>query len=580
MIFHMALNDIVDKAKTNEPAAEQAEAILPAKKKKKRRWPVIVIVAVAVLALILILPRVLGLKRQTMTTGAFATQTVAKGDITVTLSGSVTLQPADSYTITSLISGDILTAPFEEGDTVQKDAVLYTVDSSDVQGSYEQSVNAVGQAQSAYNSALKQLDDLNLKAGGTGIVAKLNVKVGDTVTAGQTIGTVRDSSVMTLKALYQREYAKSLSVGQHATVYSINDNEHYDGVITNIGIVDVIPYDNVIAREVTIEVKNPGTFKASQTANAVIGGISSLESGTLDYKYEGNLVAPAAGKVEKIVAPEGTRVTSNQVVVILQSDTVDQQVAKARDALADARSSLNTQQHRVGGYTITSPISGTIVQKGSKAGDTMKSGTALCTVFDLSYLQLVLNVDELDIKKVQPGQSVTIKADAAPGETFTGVVTKVNINGTTQNGVTSYPVTLKIENTSGLLPGMNVDATLVVEELKDVITVPVSAVVRNNFVYVQSSEAGKQPSQPGVPAGFTAVEVTLGASNDDSIVVTGGLKEGDVIAVMDNTPSSYDMNPFMAENRVERAENGPPPQQSSGGSSSSQKTQNTAGEES
>jgi HlyD family secretion protein len=580
LIFHMALNDIVDKAKTNEPAAEQAEAILPAKKKKKRRWPVIVIVAVAVLALILILPRVLGLKRQTMTTGAFATQTVAKGDITVTLSGSGTLQPADSYTITSLISGDILTAPFEEGDTVQKDAVLYTVDSSDVQGSYEQSVNAVGQAQSAYNSALKQLDDLNLKAGGTGIVAKLNVKAGDTVTAGQTIGTVRDSSVLTLKVLYQREYAKSLSVGQQAFVYSINDVEHYDGVITNISAVDVIPYDNVIAREVTIEVKNPGALKASLPANAVIGGISSLEKSQLEYKYEGNLIAPAAGKVEKIVAPEGTRVTSNQVVVILQSDTVDQQVAKARDALADARSSLNTQQNRVGDYTITSPISGTIVQKDIKAGDTMKSGTALCTVFDLSYLQLVLNVDELDIKKVQPGQSVTIKADAAPGETFTGVVTKVNINGTTQNGVTSYPVTIKIENTSGLLPGMNVDATLVVEELKDVITVPVSAVVRNNFVYVQSSEAGKQPSQPGVPAGFTAVEVTLGASNDDSIVVTGGLKEGDVIAVMDNTPSSYDMNPFMAENRVERAENGPPPQQSSGGSSSSQKAQNTAGEES
>ena len=66
------------------------------------------------------------------------TAQVERRDITVSLSGSGTLQAADSYTITSLVEGEILAADFEEGDVVEKDAVLYEVDSSDLNSSIEQ----------------------------------------------------------------------------------------------------------------------------------------------------------------------------------------------------------------------------------------------------------------------------------------------------------------------------------------------------------------------------------------------------------------------------------------------------------
>ena len=75
-------------------------------------------------------------------------------------------------------------------------------------------------------------------------------------------------------------------------------------------------------------------------------------------------------------------------------------------------------------------------------------------------------------------------------------------------------------------------------------------------------------AEPGIPAGFTMTEVTLGASNDTDIVITGGLKEGDVIALLDNTPASYDYNPFaQPQNRAEdpgSAPQGQPPQPASG----------------
>ena len=99
-----------------------------------------------------------------------------------------------------------------------------------------------------------------------------------------------------------------------------------------------------------------------------------------------------------------------------------------------------------------------MIEKNFKAGDKvegMNSGS-LAVVYDMSYLKLEMAVDELDISKVEAGQSVTITADAVEGQTFTGVVDNVSINGTTAGGATSYPVTILIKDYGDLKPGMNV----------------------------------------------------------------------------------------------------------------------------
>ena len=70
------------------------------------------------------------------------------------------------------------------------------------------------------------------------------------------------------------------------------------------------------------------------------------------------------------------------------------------------------------------------------------------------------------------------------------MVTKVSVAGTTSNGVTTYPVTVQIDNPpEDLLPGMNVDAVIVVDEATDVIAVPISAVQRGDIVYVKDDTA-------------------------------------------------------------------------------------------
>ena len=134
-----------------------------------------------------------------------------------------------------------------------------------------------------------------------------------------------------------------------------------------------------------------------------------------------------------------------------------------------------------------------------------------------------------------------ITADAVEGKTYTGVVTKININGTSNNGVTSYPVTVRIDEYEGLLPGMNVDASIQVETRENVLSAPVGAVARGNRVLVKKPEAAQpekgrkekdmEPSEDGAPAGYEYRQVELGLSDKTYIEIVSGVEEGEILAI-------------------------------------------------
>ena len=177
-----------------------------------------------------------------------------------------------------------------------------------------------------------------------------------------------------------------------------------------------------------------------------------------------------------------------------------------------------------------------MIQKNVKAGDTVGTDTAssetLCTIYDLSYLEMTLNVDELEILSIKEGQTVTITADAISDRTFTGVVTSVSAAGTTTGGTTTYPVTIRIDDTGDLLPGMNATAEIEVSSAENALTIPNGAVVRGNYVLVtkDSPSAVNAVQDMTAPDGYVYVKITTGTSDNDSIEVTGGLQEGDTIA--------------------------------------------------
>lgn len=508
-------------------------AVQPAAPRKKRRWPkrlviVAVLLALAGLGLHWFLGRNPG---KTAPNGTYIEAPVERRDVVSRLSYSGTLEPADSYTVTSLVSGEILSADFEEGDIVGKDDVLYTIDNSDAASGVERAQNSLSQAQRSYSQVQRSLGDLNITSPANGQLAELFVEPGDDVNAGQTVAVVRDSASMTVKLPFPADEAASFQVGQPAQVTADGSFETLNGTVTAVAASDSVLSGNRIVRIVTIEVQNPGAVTSSTLATAVVGGSACAESSAFSYKAEKNVTASVSGTVAALPVAEGAAVSSGQLLVSLQSDSLNDQLASAGDQIRDAQISLENQRNSLDNYIIQSPIEGTVIDKTYKQGDKIsEGGKQLCTIFDLRYLSFTMYVDELDIKQVEVGQKVQITADAVEGQTFEGQITKVSINGTTSNGATSYPVTVRIDEAGDLLPGMNVDASVVIAEAKDVLTVPVEAVSRGNQVLVKTSDAPGAESDGVLPAGYVYQEVSLGLSDDDYIEIVSGLSEGDQVA--------------------------------------------------
>ena len=197
---------------------------------------------------------------------------------------------------------------------------------------------------------------------------------------------------------------------------------------------------------------NSGGLTASQAATASVNGVSALGSARLSYQNGQTLTAPADGTVAALCVQEGSSVGAGSAIVQLTSDNLTRQAEQAADSLRSAELSMADAENTLDDYTITAPISGTVIMKGVQAGETIGADTStsevLCIIHDLSYLEMEIAVDELDILSIQKGQQATIVADALEDETFTGVVTNVSSNGTTTSGTTTYPVTIRIDTAS------------------------------------------------------------------------------------------------------------------------------------
>ena len=458
-------------------------------------------------------------------------------DVTNTLSGTGTLNPANTYTVKSLVEGKVLTGTIEEGDIVEESNVLYTIDSSDASTNFEKAEIAMQQAQRSYD---KVVDRQYVRAEVAGVVSSLKVTKGDEVTSGQEVAVIRDSSRMLLTLEFPAADAANFSVGQSAAVTLDGTFEQLDGTVTSVSGTDALSAGNLLTRTVTITVKNAGGLTTAQAATASINGVSSIGSATFAYQAERTLTAQAAGTVTSINVQEGSEVAKDDIILGLSGDDLTESIQSASESLRSAEISMQNLQDAMNNYTITAPISGTIIEKDAKVGDAVKAGDTLCIVYDLSYLEMRINVDELQISSISVGQKVQITADAVPDKTYVGTVTRVSMKGTSNGGTTTYPVTIRINDTDGLRPGMNANAEIVVAEANNALVVPNAAVVRGSYVLVtkDSPSAANADTAMAAPEGFVYVPVKTGVSDDDYTQIVSGIQEGDTIGYDPSSVSS------------------------------------------
>ena len=609
------------------------EKVAAEKKRKKRKGKS----GRTVIVLIVVLAALLGgyflYKKKTSSQKrqgdqSVSTATVKRTDISSELTASSSLSPKDTYEVTSLVEGEVIEANFEEGDVVEKGQILYRIDASSMDSdlssaetSLQRAKESAQTAQSDYAEETARIAGNTYRSTASGYIKTLYIKEGDKVNSGMKIADLYDDSAMKITVPFLSGEAAEINVGDEAAVILEDTGEQISGTVTVVSSMEETLSGGRLVKNVTVEVSNPGGLTTDTAASVKVDGFVCSAEGTFAAKTETTLSVEISGnkslEIENLLIHEGSYVEKNSELFQVTAKTAEEYLKEFKDAvesaddnLENAENKLSNTQDNVDDYTITAPISGTVITKNAKVGDKISKNssgtTTMAVIYDLSTMTLEMSVDELDVSSIKVGQSVEITADAVEGETFTGTVTNVSLQSSYSNGVTNYPVTVTLDDTGSLLPGMNVDAKIILDSSEDALVIPASALMRGNRVYVKKSpdstenadtqrndssdnagDADSERKNPGdgtqnadsadrqpdagaeasgsskgsgtdnssskstgsgksgssnVPDGFEAVQVTTGIINDDYVEILSGLSEGDEVYISSDSGSSTQTN--------------------------------------
>jgi HlyD family secretion protein len=254
------------------------------------------------------------------------------------------------------------------------------------------------------------------------------------------------------------------------------------------------------------------------------------------HTYERNLEMSKQGVVsqqslddaqQKYLAAANTRDKAvSQITVDLSK------LRQAQAQVAQNHASLKQLEEQLSYTTVTSPMDGTILSRDVEIGDAVSSilvlgstATLVMTIGDTTQVYVQGKVDESDIGRVYLGQAARIKVESFKEKTFLGKVTKIAPLGVEKDNVTTFEVRVSIDNPGGeLKANMTANAEILLEEHKNVLTVPEQAVL-----YDKDRNASVEIPDPKQKNGRRKVDIKAGISNGTKTEVLAGLKSGDTV---------------------------------------------------
>lgn len=476
---------------------------------KKRKWTAI---AAVCLAVILITGGAFVIVRSKNGNSADAvtqrTARVIRGQLIDSIAGSAPIVSSNCSELSPKVTATLQQINCKEGDQVKKGDVLFILDNTDALLNIENTKNNIAQMKLTMDSTAKSADGLLVKAPYSGQITNINVKPGDNVNKGGNLLTITDVSKLNVTLPFSDAAVKNVFIGQSVVVHLPDIMYSVNGTVT---YKSSRPYSSVSGVElynVEITVDNPGSLTEGMKASAEITVndtvLDSMDTGKLSYVNKKAIKSDAGGTVTSLSARENEFVNMGEVLVQLENDDLLLTSSTNNIKMESLKSQLEIQQKQLSYYTITAPFDGTITSMGSaNEGDTVKQGEKLAVISDMSHLEFSIAIDELDISQIEVGQKVEITAEALEETQKTplsGTVCKVAMEGSSSNGVTTYPVTVSVDdNADGKLKtGMNIDAEIFISNKPDVLMIPVEAIVKmgdRSFVYVKGLDEGDQNSQ-------------------------------------------------------------------------------------
>ncbi len=409
---------------------------------------------------------------------------VTLGPLAATVGASGNVYSNQTATLTWQTAGKIGTLKVKQGDTVKAGDVLATLDPTSLTN------NNVILAQQDLINAQQALQDLK-----DSTLAK--------ATAQQTLATAQ-------QAVTDAQNARDV------LNYSRGSNGNADAAWAQYYIA-VNNYNKALDKFNSLANLDPTDPNRASAQAALVAAQQVVQSrqATVNWYTSG----PSANDIAQ----------SDAALAVAQAKLADAQRAwdqvkngpSATD-LASAQAKVDAAQAVLNQTQIVAPFSGTITQLSNKLGDLVSSGTTFARIDDMSSMYVDLSISEVDIAKVKQNQKATVTFDAIANKTYNGFVHDIDMAGTVSSGTVNYNVTVELTDADNqIMPGMTASASVVLDSVENVLTVPSRGVrVANNQPYVLVLANGA----------IHQVDVKLGLSSDTSVeVVSNQLKDGDLV---------------------------------------------------
>lgn len=202
-------------------------------------------------------------------------------------------------------------------------------------------------------------------------------------------------------------------------------------------------------------------------------------------------------------------------------------------SIQQKENALKDAKEKLADYSIRAPFDGALAEFNLRKGEAVSSGSSAATIITKQQIAEI-SLNEVDVAKVKIGQKTTISFDAVEDLNITGSVVEIDALGEASQGVVSYNVKISFDaQDERIKPGMSASAEIIIEAKQNVLLVPNSAV--KSLSGVNYAEVfGSSEAAGDILAIISNVlpeqkQVETGLSNDTSIEIISGLKEGDKV---------------------------------------------------
>ena len=385
--------------------------------------------------------------------------------------------------------------------------------------------------------------EANLNFQGTGSVAKVGVKVGDQVKGGQVLAEL-DTTDIEL-AVRQAEIAlrqteaqlKQLSEGPNASDLAAAVAALDSAKVAYEQVLKGSDKDQLAAARAQVEQARVALEQAQQSYDKIKDQPNAgmfpqslqLQQATIAYDTaQANYrVTTRAANPSQVAAAQAQIAQAESALDRLKRGVSAAQVEVAQAAVDQAQLGVEQAKRRLENTRISAPWDGIITAVNAVEG-TLAGGLGgpAIQIVDTAKYHLDVQVDELDVAGLAPGQTVTVEVDALPEQKLTGsVISIAPAAATTATGGVSYAVRIDVDPADALLrAGMSATANILANSRQNVLLIP------NRAVQIESDNGLTfvERLTDGVPQ---KVEVRLGLRTEQQSEVREGLAERDQVII-------------------------------------------------